>query len=445
MSFFIATHVQSLKGEVSVPGDKSIAHRSLIISALAKGKTTIKNFPYNDDCFATVKAFRKLGISITPERLTADSHTITVSGRGLRGLRRPHSEIFVKESGTTLRLLLGVLAGCAFTARLTTGKSLSRRPMLRVTAPLRQMGASIRASRRASQGPEEYPPITIHGGNLKPLCHKMAVASAQVKSAILLAGLFIKEKTQVIEQIKTRDHTERMLGLFKADVKVIRNKIVIKGGKELTSPGLVIVPGDISSAGFFIVLGIILSDSKIVIKNVSLNASRIGLIQVLKRMNASITVRHKAVRASREPIGDIIAESSRLKGVRVRKHEIPALIDELPILMVAAACAKGESVFEGVEELRVKETDRIHSMSENLTRMGARIRCITADQHQTIVIQAGSGLTGTTVRSFGDHRTAMSMVVAGLKADGQTRIEGVSCIAKSFPGFLDTLNTLIEQ
>jgi 3-phosphoshikimate 1-carboxyvinyltransferase len=445
-----------LQGEIVLLGDKSIAHRSVIISAISYGKTTIENFPNNKDCLSTVKALKKLGIKITQKnsKTSKTCSAITILGKGLRSLSIPKAPIFVGDSGTTLRLLLGVLAGQNFKTKLRAGKSLSQRPMLRVTAPLRMMGADIAARHKPQDIPrlrlgqakiEEYPPITIKGGNLKPITYKMPVASAQVKSAILLAGLYAEGKTKVIESIKTRDHTERILKLFKADIKLKQNTIVMKGNKELVSPARIYIPGDISSASFFIVLAAILPDSYIIIKDVSLNPSRTGIIRVLKRMGVDIRITsYQLPVTSYEPAGDIIVKSSRLRGALVKKEEIPALIDELPILMVAACKASGITVFEGVSELRVKETDRIRSMCGNLKKMGADIRIFKENGQDKVVIKGVKELNGNRISSFGDHRTAMSMVVAGLVAGGETLIDDINCINKSFPVFFSFLKNLIR-
>ena len=472
MRFFPVKHAACVKGKIFLLGDKSIACRSIIISAISCGKTTVENFPPNKDCLYTIKTFKNLGIKITQNqnvkslpldpsfkciggstlsglkgigRTTLRGKTITVFGNGLCGLKKPKGPIFVGGSGTTMRLTLGVLAGQNLAVTLTAGKSLSGRPMLRVTAPLRMMGATIKAkiNQNRESKIEEYPPLTIKGGYLKPITYRMPVASAQVKSAILLAGLYAKGKTCVIERVKTRDHTERMLRLFRAGIKINQNTIVIKGKKELVSPGRIFIPGDISSAGFFMVLGTILPNSRILIKDINLNPSRIGIIKALKRMGADIQVLGNGA-AGFEPIGDIIIKSSKLKSAIIKKKEIPSLIDELPILMVAACFAKGESVFEGVGELRIKETDRIGSMSENLNKMGADIRVLKTPKSEKIIIQGRKGLIGAAVKSFGDHRTAMSMVVAGLAAEGKTRIDNISCINKSFPNFLSLLKTIIQ-
>jgi 3-phosphoshikimate 1-carboxyvinyltransferase len=452
MGFFTIEGLPCVKGKIFLPGDKSIAHRAVILGALSCAKTTVHNFPLNRDCLSTIRALQKLGIKIKLKVKSGGNARATVFGRGLSGLDRPQGPIFVGDSGTTFRLLLGVLAGQDFKVRLVAGKSLSQRPMLRVTAPLKEMGAVITSQRHnITTSQEEYPPVTIQGGNLRAITYKMPVASAQVKSAILLAGLSALGTTSIIEPIKTRDHTERMLKLFKAEIKLKANNIVIKGNKKLVSPGDIYIPGDISSAGFFMVLAAILSRSEILIRNVNLNPSRTGIVKVLRRMGADIKVArsqsHKVT--SGEPMGDILVKSSKLRGTVIKKEELPSLIDELPVLMVAACCAKGRSIFKGVEELRVKETDRIKSMLTNLQKMGADIKVTKSQRHnvtseECVIIKGVMNLKGAKVRSFGDHRTAMSMVVAGLKAKGQTFIDDLNCINKSFPGFLTTLRTLIR-
>jgi 3-phosphoshikimate 1-carboxyvinyltransferase len=440
MNSFVVKPISCLKGKISPLGDKSIAHRSIIISSLCKSKTQIKNFPINKDCLLTIAAFKKLGIKIT-----FSTRGVTVSGNGLYGLKEPKGPIFVGDSGTTLRLLLGVLAGQNFKTKLIAGKSLSKRPMLRVTSPLRLMGAVIDAKRRTrNANHEEYPPITIKGGGLRPISYKLPVASAQVKSAILLAGLFANGTTRISEPVLTRDHTERMLKLFKTDIKVKPNNVAIKGNRELASIGRIIIPGDISSAAFFIVLAAILRNSQILIRNVSLNPSRMGVIRVLKRMKLNIRVSLTNSRLSRfEPAGNILVNSSSLKATTVKKEEIPSLIDELPILMVASCFAKGRTVFFGVNELRIKETDRIRSMTENLNNMGGRIRISKENSAERITVEGVGTLNGAKIKSFGDHRTVMSMIVAALAAVGASKIDDISCISKSFPDFLKLLKTLI--
>ncbi len=442
---FVVKAISSpVKGKLSLLGDKSIAHRCIIISSLGIGPVIIENFPANEDCLSTLKIFRKLGIKIA-WRKDLCLPVITVIGKGLWGLKEPNDPIFIGESGTTLRLLMGVLSAQSFKTKLVAGRSLSKRPMLRITLPLRLMGATIKARsiiRKARQ--EEYLPVTIKGGaNLKAITYSLPVASAQVKGAILLAGLYAKGLTRIIEPIKTRDHTERMLKLFKADIKVQKNMIILRGGRQLVSPKKIYIPADISSAAFFIVLGAIIPGSDILLKKVNLNPSRMGIIKVLKRMNAKIQFSSLNSRClGSEPAGDIIVKGSSLKATKIKKEEIPSLIDELPILMVAACFARGKTIFESVEELRVKETDRIKSMSENLAKMGARVEVVKVGKGENIIIEGVKQLNGAKVKSFGDHRTAMSMVIAGLSARGETQIDDISCINKSFPNFINLLRSL---
>lgn len=438
MKLFVVKSKTRLRGRISFPGDKSIAHRAVILSSLAAGKTVIENFPANKDCLATVSVFRKLGVKII-----RNGSTVTIFGKGLEGLRKPTGPIFVSESGTTLRLLMGVLSGQNFSAKLTAAESLSRRPMLRVATPLRLMGAIINSKLKIQDSrKEEYPPIVISGRNLKAITYRMPVASAQVKSAILLAGLYACGKTLVIEPMPTRDHTERMLKLFKSGVKVNGNKIVMRGKAELVSPGRIRIPGDISSASFFMVAASVIPGSNIELRNISLNPGRSGIVRVLRRMGADIRVSSSQPSAASEPAGDLIAKSSALKATRVSKKEIPSLIDELPVLMVAATQAKGRTVFSGVGELRIKESDRIKSMADNLKKMGACIKVSGRSGREDVIVSGPVQLKGARVKSFGDHRIAMSMVVAGQVAKGDTLIEDISCISKSFPGFLKALKAL---
>jgi 3-phosphoshikimate 1-carboxyvinyltransferase len=423
-----------LNGAVILPGDKSIAHRAVFLSAISRGKTILYNFPFNDDCLATVNIFRELGVKISKIK----PQGIIISSGGLNSLKPPKGALFVKESGTTFRLLLGLLAAQKFTVTLKAGRALSLRPMLRVIKPLRQMGAGIIS---------EYPPIIIKGAQLRGIDYKLPVASAQVKSAILLAGLYAKEKTRIIELKKSRDHTERMLKLFKAGIKICANTITLKGGSELKTPGRINIPGDMSSAAFFMVAASILPRSRVVIKNVNLNQSRMGIVNALMRMGARIKILRAKGNISRgqELAGDILVRGSRLKGIRVGKRDVPSLIDELPVLMVAASLAEGKTVLSGVGELRVKETDRIFSMTENLRKMGVSIKVLKLrDNSEEIIIDGGAGLNGASLKSYGDHRSAMSMVVAALAAKGKSRVDDISCINKSFPGFINAVYSLKE-
>jgi len=440
---FLIKHKFIPYGRIVLAGDKSIAHRALILSALSSGKTILKNFPIHDDSLATLNALSALGVKFLRKK-----GVVSVKGCGRQGLKTPNQPIFVNNSGTTLRLLLGVLAGMDFKTKVTAGRYLFLRPMSRVNVPLRLMGARITARIKDN---EEYAPIVINGGNLKGIVYHSQIASAQVKSAILLAGLFAKGKTQVFERLSTRDHTERMLKLFGANIVVNNNSIILNPNQDLVSPGEIYIPGDISSAAFFVVLAAIVPKAKIIIEHSSLNPGRSGIINVLKRMQAKIKVvvfksdKPADKPANFEPRGDLIISSSKLKGTVVYPNEVPSLVDELPILMVAACFAQGRTIIKGVGELRVKETDRINSMVVNLRKMGANIRVNKVGLVENIVIQGQGRLCGSYLRSFGDHRTAMSMIVAALAADGESRLDDISCVSKSFPGFLKTLKSLIRR
>ncbi|MDD5477117.1 MAG: 3-phosphoshikimate 1-carboxyvinyltransferase [Candidatus Omnitrophica bacterium] len=423
-------------GKLTLPGDKSIAHRALILSALSQGKTILKNFPIHADSLATLNALTALGVSIRIKE-----NQVLVFGRGRQGLKKSRKPIFVGNSGTTLRLLLGVLAAEDFKTKIIAGKYLSARPMSRVNVPLRLMGAGISAK---IKGGEEYAPIVINGGDLRGIVYRMPIASAQVKSAILLAGLSAKGKTRVIERLGSRDHTERMLKIFGVNIVAKNNGITLDPDRALVSPGQIYIPGDISSAAFFMVLASIIPGAKITFERLSLNPTRIGIIKVLKRMQAKIKIRDLRGRQSGsfEPVGNLIISSSKLKGASVASYEIPSLVDELPIIMVAACFAEGRTVIKGAGELRVKETDRINSMVRNLKSMGADIGVKKTGSAESIIIKGGKHLHGASLKSFGDHRTAMSMVVAALAAEGASRLDDINCVGKSFPGFLEALKSL---
>ena len=439
MKPFLIKNKFTPRGKIIITGDKSIAHRALILSALSSGKTILKNFPIHDDSLATLGVLKALGIKIVRK-----DKQVLVFGKGRCGLIKSQKPIFVGDSGTTLRLFLGVLAGQNFKTKVTAGKYLSIRPMARVNIPLRLMGAQITSKIRNN---DEYAPIVISGGNLKGIIYRPLVISAQVKSAILLAGLFAKGNTRIVEKIATRDHTERMLRVFGADI-VIKNKIIgLNPDKNLVSPREIYIPGDISSAAFFIVLALIISGAKVIIERVGLNSTRSGIIRILKRMGARIKIIYLRNNKSQsfEPMGKLTVSSSKLKGAIVYPCEIPSLIDELPILMVAACFAQGKTIIKGAQELRVKETDRINSMVRNLKSMGADIQVKKTNALESIIIKGKGRLSGANLKSFGDHRTAMSMVVAALAAKGESKIDDISCISKSFPGFLTVLNGLSKS
>ena len=416
--------VKKIAGEISVPGDKSISHRAVMIGSIARGTTKIKGLAESDDCAYTINAFKAMGVNIRKE----EGATI-IDGKGLKGLSKPLGAIHVGNSGTTMRMLPGILAGQDFESFLTGDEGIQKRPMKRIVEPLSKMHVDM----KARDG--EYPPLDIKGGIVRPITYKMPIPSAQIKSAILFAGLYAEGTTSVIEKFKSRDHTERMLKLFGSALKVEGLKVFIKGGKELTGKSLE-VPGDISSASFFLAGALLLKGSKINIKNVSINPTRAGILKILSRMGGRIKVMNK--RKAFEPSGDISAEYSNMRGVTISKDMIPGIIDELPIIFVLASLSKGKTVIKGAEELRVKETDRINSMQENLKCMGAKF-CIRGDE---IVIEGVEKLRGAHLESFGDHRTCMSLAIAALAAEGESNIEGTESISKSFPGFLKTLCSL---
>ncbi|MBU4376975.1 MAG: 3-phosphoshikimate 1-carboxyvinyltransferase [Candidatus Omnitrophica bacterium] len=409
-----------IEGEIRVPGDKSISHRAVMLNAISKGESVIKNFLMAGDCIATINAFKEMGVSID----TGD--VVRVKGVGLRGLRQPKKELYLGNSGTSMRLLLGILAGQNFEAVLSGDESLSMRPMKRITEPLRRMGACIEG-----KGGANLAPLKIRGGALRAIAYDSPLASAQVKSAILLAGLYADGITTVREPMKSRDHTERMLKLLGADLEVSGLKVSIKRS-ELTAKDIS-VPGDISGAAFFIVAALLLAGSKITIRRVGMNETRIGIIDILRRMGADIEV--NLLEDSGEPVCDITVSASSLKATVVEKEEVPRAIDELPVLMVAAAFAKGTTVINGAGELRVKETDRIGSMQKNLVKMGGVVK----SEGENIIIEGMHALRGAELISFGDHRTAMAMAVAALGSSGESIINDTACVATSFPEFFNIL------
>jgi 3-phosphoshikimate 1-carboxyvinyltransferase len=357
---------------------------------------------------------------------------VTVDGVGMHGLRKPHSPLYLGNSGTTMRILPGILAGQDFEVVLKGDKSLSSRPMRRIVEPLREMGISILATSEKQQGTREvYPPLRIKGGRVKTIEYKSKIASAQVKSCILMAGLFAEGVTSVTEPVKSRDHTERMLAQFGCKVQRRECRVSVRGPVKLKSSGIIEIPGDISSAAFFIVASSILPDTEIIIKNVGLNPTRTGIIDILKKMSANLTILTRLELSGCEPKGDIIVKTSRLKGITISPEEVVAAIDEIPIVMVAACFAKGTTIIQGIGELRVKETDRIKSMVTNLCKMGADIEV----KGEWLKVRGRRALHGVRVSSFGDHRTAMSMLVAGLLAGVKVTVTGLDCIKKSFPGF----------
>ena len=414
--------------ELTVPGDKSISHRAIMLAALANGPGRITGFLPSEDCLATMKAFQKLGIEITRE----DETTLTVHGR--RGVfTAPDGDIDCGNSGTTMRLLCGILAAQPFRSRLIGDASLSKRPMKRVIDPLTQMGAKITA-----EGEGGRAPLVIEGGTLRAIDYKAPVASAQVKSAVLLAGLFAKGMTSVTEPEQSRDHTERMLAWHLAGPKKNGTTVAVLGGQTLESRDFH-VPGDISSAAFWLVAAAATPGAHLIVKKVGLNPTRTGVLKVLIRMGAHVG--EIVEDAEGEPHGTVEIRGSRLRSTVIGGKEIPNLIDELPILAVAGALAGGRTVITDAKELRVKESDRIAAIAKNLRAFGVRVD----EREDGMEIEGGSNLAGADVESFGDHRIAMASAVLAMHAEGPSVIRDTACVDTSYPGFHDTLLRIMKS
>lgn len=422
-----------LIGDITVPGDKSITHRAALFGALAYGETLIHNFLAAEDCISTLRCLQQMGIGVEG----VGTREVVVYGNGIRGLRDPRDVLDVGNSGTLARLMLGVLAGQPFEATVTGDASIQRRPMDRVAIPLRQMGAIVEG-----QGERCTPPVTIRGGILKPITYTTPVASAQVKSAILLAGLNACGKTTVMESGLSRDHSERMLRAFGADMVVERSSVVttvsVQGPAELRAQA-VTVPGDVSSAAFFLVGAAILPGSEVRVRGVGVNPTRTGVLDVLRQMGADVRWENER-ETSGEPVANVIVRHAPLRGVTIGGDLIPRLIDELPVLAVAACFAEGTTIVRDAKELRVKESDRIATMTSELRKMGARIE----EREDGWVIEGPNKLKGATVQSHGDHRVAMSCAIAALASEGETLIENTDCIATSFLEFEEILERLTD-
>lgn len=414
---------KKISGEIEVNGDKSISHRAVIFSAMSDGISEIENFSNARDCYSTIKCLCSLGIDIEIGK------TVKILGKGLRGFKEPGDVLNAENSGTTIRLISGLLAGQPFLSIITGDDSLRRRPMDRVIIPLSLMGAEFWARRD-----NRFPPIAIKGRYpLRPIEYKLPVASAQVKSAIIIAGLFADGKTVVTEPLPSRDHTERLLPAFGAKIERYINTIIVYGSQELKGQKIYI-PGDFSSASFFIVAGLIVKNSEVIIKNVGLNPGRIGLIDVIKRMGGDIEIYNQRD-VLNEPIGDILVRSSNLRGTTVSREEIPGLIDEVPLIAVLGAYAEGETVVRGAEELRVKESDRIKAIVTEFRKLDVRIE----ELPDGFIINGPSIPDGGRVNSYNDHRIAMALAIAGLSARRPIEIEDEECVAISFPNFWDIL------
>jgi 3-phosphoshikimate 1-carboxyvinyltransferase len=422
----IAFNKPVLKGNLVVPGDKSISHRAVMLGSIAKGKTQITGFLDGEDCLHTIDIFRQLGVSI--ER---DGTNVTVDSPGMQGWQTPSEELYAGNSGTTARLMLGILAGSPIKSVLTGDESLSKRPMNRVTLPLSSMGASI-----AGDPDGNLLPLSITGGKLTAIDYEMPVASAQVKSAILFAGLNADGTTTISEETVSRDHTERMLLQFGADIQVVGNEVRVKGGNVLSGTD-VIVPGDISSAAFFMAAAAMIKGSSVTFTNVGLNPTRTGIIDVLKKMGARVEILDE-VDGIGEPYGTVIVSSEGLHGTEISGDLIPRLIDELPVIALLATQAEGTTIIKDAGELRVKETDRIAAVTSELKKIGANIEA-TDDG---MIIHGPSELSGGTLVSYGDHRLGMMAGIAALIASAPIHIEDPACIAVSYPGFFNDLEKL---
>ena len=419
--------IESIKGEITVPGDKSISHRIVFIGSISSGKTEATNFLEGEDCMGTVSAFKNMGIDIDVR-----GKKITIQGKGLKGLKKPSTKLYLGNSGTTMRILPGIIAGQDFTATLTGDASLSKRPMERIMEPLRKMGVQISSESKTG----DNPPLIIKGGEVKPMKHTTRVASAQVKSCILFAGLYADGVTSVTEPFVSRDHTERMLEFFGAKISRDNFTISVSGKPELSGKDF-FIPGDISSAAFLIGAACILSGSEILIKEVGLNETRLGFLRAVSRMGASIIIENK--KGNAEPYGDLRIKYAPLRATVIEKGEIPFLIDEIPILAVIAARAEGQTVIKGINELRVKETDRVFSVTENLKAMGVDI---ISDGDDMIINGGNRRFKSAKIDSFKDHRTAMSMAIASLCADGESEIKDTDCVNTSFPGFFSLIDSV---
>lgn len=417
--------IDKINSVITVPGDKSISHRAVMFGSIAQGDTEIDGFLTGDDCMSTISCFKKLGIAIE-----VNGEHVVVHGKGLNGLSAPSELLDVGNSGTTIRLISGLLSGQSFNCRLNGDASIQKRPMNRVIKPLSQMGANIKSTN------DGYAPLEITGTRLTGMEYHMPVASAQVKSAILLASLYADSETVVIEDMPSRDHTEIMLNYFGADIKNDNGRITSHPVKELYGKPLT-VPGDISSAAFFIAAGLLTPDSEITITNVGINKTRTGIIDAFLEMGADITVINERL-AGGEPVGDLVVRTSELKAITLGGDIIPRMIDEIPVFVVAALSAEGTTVIKDAQELKVKESNRIATMIEELGKMGAKI----TETEDGMIIEGGQTLTGGTTYSHLDHRVAMSIAVAALNAKGNTVITDADCVGISFPNFYELLDSL---
>ena len=417
----------ALNGMIQVPGDKSISHRSIMFGAIAKGTTTVEGFLLGEDCLSTIDCFKKLGVQIT-----VDGTNVEIQSNGIEGWNEPTEVLYTGNSGTTTRLMLGILSGTNFHSIMTGDASIGKRPMRRVVDPLRLMGAQI-----SGRVDGQYTPLAIQGTKLQPIDYTMPVASAQVKSAILLAGLQAEGTTIVREKEVSRDHTERMLKQFGAEIDVVDGVVSLKGGQTLHGTH-VNVPGDISSAAFFLVAGAITPNSKITLQNVGVNETRDGILRVLKQMGANIDVQIEDAAAA-EPTATITVETSSLQGITIEGDIIPTLIDEIPIIALLATQSNGKTIIKDAEELKVKETNRIDAVVNELKKLGANITA-TDDG---MIIEGPTKLHGASLTTYGDHRIGMMGAVAAFITEGDVTLDDADCIAVSYPTFFDDVEKLI--
>lgn len=427
MSKKVVSPVKGLKGEIKVPGDKSISHRAVMFGAIANGQTTIEGFLPGEDCLSTISCFQKLGVQIEQK-----GEKVIVNGKGWEGLKEPTEILDVGNSGTTTRLMLGILATRPFHSVVIGDSSIAKRPMARVTAPLRQMGAHI-----DGRGEGNYTPLSIRGGATKGISYTSPVASAQVKSALLLAGLQSEGQTTITEPHKSRDHTERMLKAFGVELEEDQTTVTVRGRQALKAQN-VVVPGDISSAAFFLVAGAIVPNSEIKLLNVGINETRTGIIDVLNQMGAKLEISNDRT-INEEKIADLTIKTSKLSGIEIGGEIIPRLIDEIPVIAVLATQASGTTVIKDAEELKVKETNRIDTVVGQLKQLGANIEA-TEDG---MIIHGPTPLNGGKVESFGDHRIGMAMAIAGCIANSEVEIKDVEAIDVSYPNFFDHLVRLV--
>lgn len=420
--------ITQISGEVNLPGDKSISHRALMISAIADGESYLENLNPGDDVSRTMTCLRELGVKIEQK-----DHSTVVYGKGLTGLDAPDKTLDVGNSGTTIRLLSGILAGQPFRSKITGDESIRSRPMARIVAPLRQMGADVIATRH------EHAPLSIKGGNLKPIEYQLPVASAQVKSCLLLAGLYAAGRSVIIEQSVTRDHTELMLVRFGAHLRKEQHRISVFGPATLEAQEI-FIPGDMSSAAYFIAAASLCPNSELLIRNVGINPTRKIFISLLCDMGANVELVN-VHSVGNELMADIYVRSAELKPFNIGGQVVPQIIDEIPVLALMATQARGRSEIRDAAELRVKESDRLRSLAFNLERMGARVK----EQEGGLIIEGPTKLRGADIETFGDHRIAMTFAVSAILADGETKLRGAECADISFPGFFDLLHNLAAE